>query len=217
MTSDKLPVEFEKFTFSMSTFQINKFVVNSQHSAYKQFKQVLMELEVRKTMEETIKFDQRKNIAEQKLLDEQMAVETSPAQKELYQIEKDRFAAAQENSIRALGRTQSEIASLERIYNWFKENYDVQNFIDNQDQLEEDYWVRRMGAQAALEVLTVGRIGAGNLEAMMQMGEDLFQKTLIESTRITRDVQKQVQYLDMVTDEDIAKIIDTNQIKQIDL
>lgn len=217
MTSDKLPVEFEKFTFSMSTFQINKFVVNSQHSAYKQFKQVLMELEVRKTMEETIKFDQRKNIAEQKLLDEQMAVETSPAQKELYQIEKDRFAAAQENSIRALGRTQSEIASLERIYNWFKENYDVQNFIDNQDQLEEDYWVRRMGAQAALEVLTVGRIGAGNLEAMMQMGEDLFQKTLIESTRITREVQKQVQYLDMVTDEDIAKIIDTNQIKQIDL
>jgi hypothetical protein len=217
MTSDKLPEEFEKFSFSMSTFQINKFVVNSQHSAYKQFKQVLMELEVRKTMEETIKLDQRKNIAEQKLLDEQIAVETSPAQRELYQIEKDKFAAAQENSVRALGRTQSEIASLERIYNWFKENYDVQNFIDNQEQLEEDYWVRRMGAQAALEVLTVGRIGAGNLEAMMQMGEDLFQKTLIESTRITRDVQKQVQYLDMVTDEDIAKIIDKTQIKQIDL
>ena len=91
MTFDKLPVEFQQLTFSMSTFQINKFVVNSQHSAYKQFKQVLMELEVRKTTEETIKIDQRKNLAEQRLFDEKIAVETSPAQKEIYEIEKEKL------------------------------------------------------------------------------------------------------------------------------
>lgn len=219
MTFDKLPVEFQQLTFSMSTFQINKFVVNSQHSAYKQFKQVLMELEVRKTTEETIKIDQRKNLAEQRLFDEKIAVETSPAQKEIYEIEKEKLIVSHENSIRALGRTQSEIESLEKIYTWFKENYDTQYFLDNQDDLEEDYWVKRMGAQAALEILTVGRIGAGNLEAMLQMGDDLFKKTLVEATKLSRDVQQQVKYLDMVSDEDIAKLVDKddkNTIKQIE-
>ena len=220
MTFDKLPEEFQQLTFSMSTFQINKFVVNSQHSAYRQFKQVLMELEVRKTTEETIKIDQRKNLAEQKLYDEKIAVETSPAQKEIYQIEKEKLVIALENSNRALGRTQSEAESLEKIYHWFKDNYDIQYFLDNQETLEEDYWIKRMGSQAALEILTVGRIGAGNLEAMLQMGEDLFKKTLVEATRISRDVQEQVKYLDMVTDEDIKKLKnndDKNEIKEIEL
>jgi hypothetical protein len=220
MTFDKLPEEFEQLTFSMSTFQINKFVVNSQHSAYRQFKQVLMELEVRKTTEETIKIDQKKNIAEQKLFDEKIAVETSPAQKEIYEIEKEKLIIALENSNRALGRTQSEAESLEKIYHWFKDNYDVQYFLDNQESLEEDYWIKRMGSQAALEILTVGRIGAGNLEAMLQMGEDLFKKTLVEATRISRDVQGQVKYLDMVSDEDIKKLKDNNdrnEIKEIEL
>jgi hypothetical protein len=204
----------------MSTFQINKFVVNSQHSAYRQFKQVLMELEVRKTTEETIKIDQRKNLAEQRLFDEKIAAETSPAQKEIYEIEKEKLIISLENSKRALGRTQSEAESLEKIYHWFKDNYDVQYFLDNQESLEEDYWIKRMGSQAALEILTVGRIGAGNLEAMLQMGEDLFKKTLVEATRISRDVQGQVKYLDMVSDEDIKKLKDNNdknEIKEIEL
>jgi len=220
MTFDKLPEEFQQLTFSMSTFQINKFVVNSQHSAYRQFKQVLMELEVRKTTEETIKIDQRKNLAEQRLFDEKIAAETSPAQKEIYEIEKEKLIISLENSKRALGRTQSEAESLEKIYHWFKDNYDVQYFLDNQESLEEDYWIKRMGSQAALEILTVGRIGAGNLEAMLQMGEDLFKKTLVEATRISRDVQGQVKYLDMVSDEDIKKLKDNNdknEIKEIEL
>lgn len=217
MTADNLPEEYQKMSFSMSQFQINKFVVNSQHSAYKQFKQVILELEVRKTLEETIKLDQRKNLAEQKLFDEKILAENSPAQKELYEIEKEKLIVAYENSIRSYERTKNEIDSLENTYKWFKDNYDIQYFLDNQEALEEDYWIKRMGSQAALEILTVGRIGVGNLEAMMQMGETLFKKTLIEATRISRDVQEQVKYLDMITDEDIKKLVDNSEIKKIEL
>jgi hypothetical protein len=216
MKIENLPEEFSQLSFSMSEFQIKNFVVNSQHTGYRQFKQVLLELEVRKSLEETMLLDRRKNLAEQKLYDEKIAAETSPAQIELYQIEKEKLQSSYENGLRAFERTHKEIEALEKIYNWFKQNYDIQQLLENQDKEEEDYWVRRLGTQAALEILTVGRIGVGNLEAMMQMGEDMLKRTLIEATKISRDIQEQVKYLDMVTDDDIARITN-NEPKKIDL
>ena len=89
----------------------------------------------------------------------------------------------------------------------------MQYFLDNQESLEEDYWIKRMGSQAALEILTVGRIGVGNLEALMQMGPENFKKALVETTRITNEVKEQVKYLDMIGDQEL---IENTNNKEID-
>ena len=85
--------------------------------------------------------------------------------------------------------------------------------MDNQDKYEHEYWIKRMANQAALEMLTVGRIGVGNLEALMQMGPENFKKALVETTRITNEVKDQVKYLDMIGDQEL---IENTNNKEID-
>ena len=85
--------------------------------------------------------------------------------------------------------------------------------MENQEVYETDYWIKRLANQAALELLTVGRIGVGNLEALMQMGDTNFRKALVEATKITNEVKGQVKYLDMIGDQEL---LENNQRKEID-
>ena len=61
MKEELLPKEYKDMVFSMSEFQIKHFVVNSQHNPYRQFKQILLELEVRYTNAEQINLEVEKN------------------------------------------------------------------------------------------------------------------------------------------------------------
>jgi hypothetical protein len=44
--------------------------------------------------------------------------------------------------------------------------------------MEAEHWMYRLGKQAALDLITYGHIGTGNLEAISMMGQDDAIKTL---------------------------------------
>lgn len=213
MTEDKLPKEYRDLTFSMSQFQIKHFVVGSQHNNFRQFKQILLEMEVRLTNLEQIGLDMEKNRLERALVVEKYNSETSPAQRALYEFEMKKLDITYENGMRSMERTKGELSYLQNIENEFREKIDVKELIDNQEIYENDYWIKRLANQSALELLTVGRIGVGNLEALMQMGEANFKKALVEATRITNEVKEQVKYLDMIGEQEL---LESNKTKEID-
>ena len=95
MKTDLLPKEFEELEFSMSQFQIKHFVVGSQHNLFRQFKQILLELEVRMVALETMTLDYRKTLAEKKLAEEKAKLEAEKAEAEK-KIEEERSAKAKE-------------------------------------------------------------------------------------------------------------------------
>ena len=205
MKEDKLPKEYKDLIFSMSEFQIKHFVIGSQHNPFRQFKQILLELEVRTTNLEQMSLDMEKNRLERDLAEEKMSLETSPAQKALYQHEIKKLDVGHENGLRSMERTKSEMVFLESILEEFRKEYDVAALVDKQDEYEHEYWIKRLATQSALELLTVGRIGVGNMEALMQMGSDNFRKALVETTRITNQVKEQVKYLDMIGDDELLQ------------
>lgn len=213
MKRTDLPKEYSELSFSMSEFQIKHFVVASQHNAFRQFKQILLELEVRLSNREQITLDIEKNRLERELNVEKMESETSPAQKKLYEHEIKRIDIAYENFDRSISRTNDEINHLNKILDEFKSQYNVELLVEEQDKYEHEYWIKRLATQAALEILTVGRIGVGNLEALMQMGPENFKMALIETTKITNEVKGQVKYLDMMGDQEL---LESNGIKEID-
>lgn len=213
MTEDKLPEEYKDLNFSMTEFQIKHFVVGSQHNNFRQFKQILLEMEVRITNLEQIDLDMEKNRLERNLVEEKMNSENSPAQKALYAHEIKKLDIGYENGTRSMERTRGELSYLEKILAEFRSKIDVKELMDNQDLYENDYWIKRLANQAALELLTVGRIGVGNLEALMQMGEGNFKKALVEATRISNEVKEQVKYLDMIGDQEL---LENNKTKEID-
>lgn len=213
MLQDKLPEEYKDLTFSMTEFQMKHFVVGSQHNNFRQFKQILLELEVRLTNLEQMDLDLEKNRLERALAEEKLNKEESPAQKALYQHEIKKLDIAHENALRAIERTHGEIAFLKNIEAEFRSKIDVKELMENQDRYETEYWIKRLANQAALELLTTGRIGVGNLEALMQMGSDNFKRTLVEATRISNEVKEQVKYLDLIDERDL---LETNKLKEID-
>jgi hypothetical protein len=213
MKEDKLPKEYKDLIFSMSEFQIKHFVIGSQHNPFRQFKQILLELEVRATNLEQIGLDMEKNRLERDLVEEKMATETSPAQIALYKYEIKKLDIAHENGLRAMDRTISETAFLENILSDFRKEHNVELLIEKQDEFEHEYWIKRLATQSALELLTAGRIGVGNMEALMQMGSDNFRKALVETTRITNQVKDQVKYLDMIGENEL---LENNGSKEIE-
>ncbi len=213
MKEELLPKEYKDMVFSMSEFQIKHFVVNSQHNPYRQFKQILLELEVRYTNAEQINLEVEKNRLERDLLFEKMESETSPAQKKLYEFDIKKNDITYENILRNRTRIISEIENLQKIESEFRAQYDVNEMMSNQESHEHDYWIKRLATQSALEILTVGRIGVGNLEALMQMGPENFRAALVETTKIANEVKGQVKYLDMVGDQEQLQ---SGQIKEID-
>lgn len=213
MTEDKLPQEYRDLIFSMSEFQIKHFVIGSQHNPFRQFKQILLELEVRTTNLEQMTLDMEKNRLERELAEEKMNKEESPAQKKLYAHEIKKLDIGLENGLRSIERTKAEMAFLENILKEFREQYDVKELVDNQDKYEHEYWIKRLATQSALELLTAGRIGVGNMEALLQMGPENFKKALVETTRITNSVKEDVKYLDMIGDDEL---LDNSKSKEID-
>lgn len=213
MTEDKLPKEYRDLIFSMSEFQIKHFVVGSQHNPFRQFKQILLELEVRITNLEQMNLDLEKNRLERELAEEKMNKEESPAQKKLYAHEIKKLDIGLENAMRSIERTKGEMKFLENILEEFRQKYDVKELVDNQDKYEHEYWIKRLASQSALELLTVGRIGVGNMEALLQMGPENFKKALVETTRITNSVKEDVKYLDMIGDDEL---LDNSKSKEID-
>jgi hypothetical protein len=205
MKEDILPKEYKDLIFSMSEFQIKHFVIGSQHNPFRQFKQILLELEVRNTNLEQMVLDMEKNRLERDLIEEKISSESSPAQKALYQHEIKKLDTNHENGLRSMERTKSEMAFLENILVEFRAEHDVASLVDKQDEYEHEYWIKRLATQSALELLTVGRIGVGNMEALMQMGSDNFRKALVETTRITNQVKEQVKYLDMIGDDELLQ------------
>jgi hypothetical protein len=213
MKQDILPPEYNDLRFSMSEFQIKHFVVGSQHNNFRQFKQILLELEVRHSNKEQMILDMEKNRLERNLAVENMENEVSQAQRAIYEHEIKRLDVGYENGMRSISRTDGEVEYLEKILKEFRDKIDVKELMDNQDKYEHEYWIKRMANQAALEMLTVGRIGVGNLEALMQMGPENFKKALVETTRITNEVKEQVKYLDMIGDQEL---IENTNNKEID-
>ena len=213
MKEDILPKEYKDMVFSMSEFQIKHFVVNSQHNPYRQFKQILLELEVRYTNLEQVNLEVEKNRLERDLLVEKMESETSPAQKKLYEFDIKKNDVTFDNITRSRERIISELENLHKIEQEFRSQYDVKDLMNNQEKYEHEYWIRRLATQSALELLTVGRIGVGNLEALMQMGAENFKAALVETTKIANEVKGQVKYLDMVGDHEQ---LESGQLKEID-
>lgn len=214
MKESKLPKEYSELSFSMSEFQIKHFVVGAQHNVFRQFKQILLELEVRYTNWEQIELDIERNRLDRDLILEKISNESSPAQINIYNHDIKKLDIGFDNNKRALERLKMEVSNLEKLLEEFRGTYDVKELMSHQEEYEHDYWIKRLATQSALELLTVGRIGSGNLEALMQMGPDNFRKSLAETTKIANEIKGQVKYLDTLSDHEM---LESREIKEIDI
>jgi hypothetical protein len=184
----------ESMKKGMSDFQIKNFVVNAQLTPIKQLHQAAMEAEVR---EENIRqgdFEIKKNELKVRIINAKQVKETDELALAELELEllvcNKKIAATKKEQI----RMQHELKSFYDVIDFFNQNYDIDAMLEMQDTLEIDYWVKRLAKQAALDLISSGRINNGNLSAMLDMPDEIFQICLKETYALTSQLAKSVPF-----------------------
>ena len=172
LTTDDIVSFVTENAYPMSNFQCMNFVVNSHVTTYRQVRQALMEVEARKGSNDKIKTNIRRTETRIKILEREIAAEQDELKCELMQIDLDELT----DDLKVLRKrlTMAEV-ELERFAQFIKDvvpdNETLLKLKDNNEEEERRYWTARLGKQAAMDLLAMGRISQGNMEAITMMPE----------------------------------------------
>jgi len=204
----------EQQHFGQTKFQNEYFVVNSQVSPYRQIRQAMMEIQGRTNalQKTTIQFKRclndiaRVTAAKEREKDEFHKVDRQYELELLYldkQIWLNKIKQCKEelnglfDIIKAKAGTDDPVKITELL-----ENKDLENVE------EHKYWIARMGKQSAIDLLTTGRIQAGNLESILQMApEDQAAVTDLAMTYSTA-VNKSIGGIKEAAEERVEKMLE---------
>lgn len=195
-----------KKEFGTPKFKIDHFIGNAQFTTYAKFRQFMVELRSREEMIEDMELLAEKYQTQADLEQELKDNANSKIQKKLHDIEirkniQDknrvlrRLDAAYKERQKYLDLINSMIDSGQAVLPDGRTMLEVYGNEEEEERLEKEYWTERLGKQAALDLLSYGRIGAGNMEAITQLDIDHQYETL--QYAISYSTQKQLEITSM--------------------
>jgi hypothetical protein len=164
-------------------FKVKHFIGNAQVSAYAKYKQFLLELRSREEVIENFLMNIAKQEAQIEIIEEELKIETSPARVKLKEFElitnKNDLVKIHRRLKQAYEDRQNFLDALEDMYKtgeaYLPDGTDLADAVKDpklSHELEAKHWQQRLGKQAALDIIAMGRIGTGNMEAISQMDEE---------------------------------------------
>ena len=164
--------------FEQSEFQNRWFVVNSQVTPYRQIRQACMEVQSRYQSLQRVIIQYKRSINDCKRVEAEMAEEKDEYWKEDKKYELELLYLDLQSWKNKIRQCQSELSGILKIV---KEKVgdlpasEVTKYLsdkDTQNDEEHKYWIARMAKQSATDLLTTGRIQAGNLDSMLMMNPE---------------------------------------------
>jgi hypothetical protein len=210
-----------KKEFGTPKFKIDHFVGNAQFTTYAKFRQFLIELRTREEMLEDMELLVEKYQTQADLEEEMKDNAKSEIQKKLHNIEirkniQDknrvlrRLEAAYKERQRYLDLINFMIDSGEALLSNGKNMLEIYGDEEEEEKLEKEYWTERLGRQAALDMISYGRIGAGNMEAILQLDPDHQQETMQYAISFSTHKQIEISAMQKRT----LEVIQGNNSKQ---
>lgn len=212
-----------------SKYQSEHFVADSQLTPYRKLKQCLLELETRHHSWHNINNSLKRKLVEVKIAKRKLAGTTDELEKELILVDIEDM----EHDIKVWNRKIRQAAE------------EVKTFIDlckkiagDDEELlkkaysydheeERKYWVTRMAKQAAMDMISYGRIGSGNMDSIAMMPEEDQIETLATTIQYNERLTKGLAQIagavnegllenkDAIPDYDVPSVTDKLLAKKI--
>lgn len=238
--------EKQKIVFAMNKewtnpkYKLKYFVGNAQITPFAKYRQWLLELKSKEESIENVEYEVAKYEVEIKRFQRMADQAHDDLDRELAMIE---CKNAEKNMIttkRRLNDWYLERAHLLDLLKEFEESeeaklpdgsgrtyQDILNTAE-EDVYEAEYWTNRLAKQAATDMIFYGRIGAGNMDAILQMDPEQQAETLALTVNFSTKLQHytlrlqdkaeqqlklgqdQVDTRALETPEDDNKLLDTN-------
>jgi len=170
----------------MTEYQCEHFVADSQLTPWRKTRQALLELETRYHAYVEIKHSLKKAEVQKKILQRDYDNETDDLQKEVIEIELSKIDYDITVWKRKYYQSQKEMQIfLDIIKKYVSKEEDIKYFTEFNDNEERAYWIARLGKQAAMDIVSYGRIGSGNMESITMMPEEDQVQTLQIAVRFS--------------------------------
>jgi len=202
----------------MTQYQCKHFVANSQITPYKQVRQSLMELEVRYHAYQEIKASLRRaEIMRLKWLQQQEHT-TDPLDRELIQIDIDKNDYDITIWKRKLRQSEYEMqAFLDVIKQYITKDRDLDYYLQNNEEEERQYWIARMGKQAALDIISYGRVGSGNMDSIAMMAQEDQLQALTVAVEYSGLIQAGLHKISLNTQDQVNQYLESKNMSIPDL
>lgn len=176
-------------TFTMPVFKAQNFVGHGQITPYGAMKQYFMELQGRENAIMNIEYE----INKIELAIDEFKYGIDNSQNDFEKRKNDielGYAVKKCDSfyLQLKGQREERMMYLKLIEELDKSEYGVLDdgtrlidaFNDSAklEQLERDYWIKRLGKQAAMDMIAYGKVGVGNMDSIAMMSHDDQEKTI---------------------------------------
>ena len=166
-----------RFNSGMTRFQCEHFVADTQITPWRKVRQALMELETRYHAY----MENRHSLRKAELLRKKFLRSIENVEAEggddidagFIQIDLEKNDYDIGIWRRKLRQAELELKYFLDIVNkYVDDEHPLEYFLNEQEDEERLYWVARMGKQAAMDIISYGRIGAGNMTSILDMPEE---------------------------------------------
>ena len=165
--------------FGQTEYQNRFFVVNSQVTPWRQVRQAIMEIQTRLNGLQKVTISYKRTLNDIARVTHEMEKEEDPFFKQDKQYEIELLQCDKQIWLNKLRQCKYEIEGLLKI---IKEKTGTSTDLkeltqsilnkENEELEEHKYWIARMAKQCSLDLMTTGRIQAGNLDSMLMMSPE---------------------------------------------
>lgn len=169
-------------------FKIRHFVGDSQITAYAKYKQLLLELRMREELIETMLMSLAKLEAEATIIADEYEHATDRQKTVMIwdlRSKQNEVLKMKRRTDIAYDERQKYLDAIQEMYAsgaaYTEDGTDLREIVLDpvrSEEMERNHWIYRLGKQAALDMISYGHIGTGNLEAISMMDEDTALETL---------------------------------------
>ena len=157
-------------SWGMSDFQSRSFVVNSQVTNSRRVRQALLEIDTRIAAKKQIERNRRKTEVQRLMLERDLNQESDLLKKELIKVDIEQYEYDDTVYEKKYRVCLEELTKFAHIVKDIVPDAETLNTYKEHNEVEErNYWIARMAKQATMDLMTIGRIGSGNLDSIAMM------------------------------------------------
>ena len=162
-----------RFDSGMTEYECEHFVAAPQLTPWRKVRQALMELETRYHAYMENRNSLRKAEILRKRLNRDMPLLPDELDRELMQIDMEKNDYDIGIWKRKLRQSELELKYfLNVVDKYVDDEHPLEYYCQENHQEVRMYWIARMGKQAAMDIISYGRIGSGNMTTIMDMPEE---------------------------------------------
>lgn len=203
-------------SWGMSDFQSRYFVVNSQVTNYRRVRQALLEIETRIAAKKQIERSRRKTEVQKQIFERDYHNEQDELKRELILVDIEQCdydLSVYDKKYRVCLEELQKFAQI--VKDIVPDVTTLETYKEHNEVEERNYWIARMAKQATMDLMTIGRIGSGNLDSIAMMPIEDQQETIKAALKYNGLLTKGITAIEKIAIEEMSMLPGMKYIDEI--